>query len=632
MIRTIKQRIYVIGILPLALLAVAAVIVNGVVRIQETSDTLRNAQRVTAALLHAPAVDALVVGNISGFEKAVQDVVKSSPWLACVTLRDATPAVVVQIGECSRVAEHASYSPVTVASDALSDFPRTGQLSEIGSLGIVVEDDGVQRDRRQVLIQLAASLILIGGVVWLVGRILKVRLIEPLQRIGWALGRLRARDYTARVPTFGNDEVTLLASAVNSTIQESEAYTRELEFRRKDADRALQDADEANLLRDGLIRSLTEDLERPINHMHSELTAIAIANQDPKLRDRIKGVIATLQNAQSDFADIIEVATSAQDPRRSAARHLTALLDDIRSEFKRISELDPRPIHFGVTAPGEPNEAFVGDAVLDIDGIRLRKVIVLLVRAMARYSLSNGIYVTLEVIRLSGGQLHLAIHIKAFYDPRENLAAASAAGEVLRDGPSSMKPPGLTERESKIVDYLLRAVGAAQTVSALPSGAAAVSLTMTCACIQEPSSSPAGPDWPPESRPVSATLISDDSSLLRLTLRGDISNNDVKLVTFARAHSNLPALGREDAVLLDMSGDIADGLRTLDLMRAKDAVPASLIAICPQGTISESLAEQLLDLGFRGVIQKPLYYSRLIQVIRATIDSANISRGRDAHG
>lgn len=630
MIRTIKQRIYVIGILPLALLAVAAVIVNGVVRIQETSDTLRNAQRVTAALLHAPAVDALVVGNISSFEKAVQDVVKSSPWLACVTLRDATPAVVFQIGECSRVAEHASYSPVTVASDALSDFPRTGQPSEIGSLGIVVEDDGVQRDRRQVLIQLAASLILIGGVVWLVGRILKVRLIEPLQRIGWALGRLRARDYAARVPAVGNDEVTQLASAVNSTIQESEAYTRELEFRRKDADRALQDADEANLLRDGLVRSLTEDLEGPINHMHSELTAIAIANQDPKLRDRIKGVIATLQNAQSDFADIIEVATSVQDPRRSAARHLTALLDDIRSEFKRISELDRKPIHFGVTAPDEPSE--VGDAVLDIDGIRLRKAIVLLVRAMARYSLSNGIYVTLEVIRLSGGQLHLAIHIKAFYDPRENLAALSAAGEVLRDGASSMKPPGLTERESKIVDYLLRAVGAAQTVSTLPSGTAAVSLTMTCACIEESSSSPAGPDWPTESRPVSATLISDDSSLLRLTMRGDISNNDVKLASFARAHSNLPALGREDAVLLDMSGDIADGLRTLDLMRAKDAVPASLIAICPQGKISESLAEQLLDLGFRGVIQKPLYYSRLIQVIRATIASANISRGRDVHG
>ncbi|MDY6948541.1 MAG: hypothetical protein SXG53_22800, partial [Pseudomonadota bacterium] len=179
---------------------------------------------------------------------------------------------------------------------------------------------------------------------------------------------------------------------------------------------------------------------------------------------------------------------------------------------------------------------------------------------------------------------------------------------------------------------LLRAVGAARTVSALPSGAAAISLTITCAAIQESSSSAAGTEWPSRSRPVSATLISDDASLLRPIVRGDISNNDVKLVSFARAHSNLPALVSEDAVLLDMSGDIADGLRTLDLMKAKNAAPARLIAICPPGEISESLAERLLDLGFQGVIQKPLYYSRLIRVIRATIDAANVTRGRDAHG
>ncbi|MDY6949517.1 MAG: HAMP domain-containing protein [Pseudomonadota bacterium] len=450
MIRTIKQRIYVIGMLPLALLAVAAVIVNGALRIQETNETLRNAERMTAALLHAPAVDALAVGNITNFEKAVQDVIKSSPWLACVILRDATQTVLVQTGECSGAARRVSFSPVAVPPDALSDFPQTGRPVQIGSLGIVVEDDGVQRDRRQALIQLAASLILIGGVAWLIGRILKVRLIVPLQRIGWALGRLSARDYTARVPEVGHDEVTQLASAVNHTIQTTEAYTRELEYRRTDADRALQDADEANLLRGGLVRSLTDDFEGPINQIHSDLTAIAMANQDPKLRDWIKDVIAKLQDARSDFTDIIEIATSAQDPRRSAARRMTAWLDDFRTELQRLSDLDKKPIHFNVTAPGESKEVdLVGDAVVDIDGIRLKKAIVLLVRAMARYSLSNGIYLTLEMIRLSREQLHLAIHIKAFYDLRDNRISMSAEGETVQDGVLSMKLLGLSERESK---------------------------------------------------------------------------------------------------------------------------------------------------------------------------------------
>jgi HAMP domain-containing protein len=191
----------------------------------------------------------------------------------------------------------------------------------------------------------------------LIGKILKVRLIEPLQRVGSALTKLSDRDYTARVPVDGNDEVTQLARAINSTIQTTEAYTRELEFRRKDADRALQDADEANLLRDGLIRSLTDDFEGPLNHMHAELTAIAMANQDLKLRDRIKSVIALLQDAQSDFADLMEIATSAQDPRKSAAQNLAALLDDVRVELQRLSELEKKPIHFGVSLPGEQGGA-----------------------------------------------------------------------------------------------------------------------------------------------------------------------------------------------------------------------------------------------------------------------------------
>ncbi len=631
MIRTIKQQIYVVGILPLALLAVVAVIANGAMRIQETNETLRNAQKVTAALLHAPATDALVVGNISIFEKASTDVIKSSPWLACVTLRDAARVILVQAGDCSRASERAIYSPVTVLRDEFSDFPQGGQRFDVGSLGILVEDAGVQQEQQQVVVQLAASLILIAVVVGLIGKILKVRLIEPLQRVGSALAKLSDRDYTARVPILGNDEVTQLARAVNSTVQTTETYTRELEYRRKDADRALQDADEANLLRDGLIRSLTDDFEGPINHIHAELTALAMENRDLKLRDRIKSVIAVLQDAQSDFADLIEIATSAQDPRKPTVQNLAALLDDMRDELQRLAGLEGKPIHFGVSLPGEQGGGFRRDAMLEIDGIRLKKAIIFLVRAMARYSLSNGVFVNLELFKLAEDHLHLAVQIRAFYDPGENLLSAQAETDTLRHDASSLKRLGLTGRESKIVHYLLRAIGISQTVSVLPSGAALALLAMTCSFLRESPPSLELPDWP-GSRRVSATLISDDASLLRLAVRGGISNDDVKLVSFANAFENLPALGREDAVLLDISGDIADSLRILDLLKAKGVAPTALIAICPQGQINESLGERLLELGFRGVIQKPLYYSRLIQVIRATIDSAKIHLGRGAHG
>lgn len=630
MIRTIKQRIYVVGLLPLAILAMAAVVVNGVLRIQETNATLLNAKRVTAALLHAPAVDAIVVGNISNFEKAAHDVLQASPWLACVTLRDGVSAVVAQAGECAEAEQRGSYSPVVISRDEFSDFPQSSKASQIGSLGIVVQKDTAVRERRQVVVQLASSLVLIVAVVWLIGRILRNRLIEPLRRIGLALIALSRRDYSVRVPAAGHDELTSLAEAVNHTVRTTEEYTRELELRRDDADRALHDADEATLLRDGLIRSLTEDFEGPINQMHEELTAIAIANQDPALRDRIKNVIGMLQDAQINFSDLVAVVASAQGLRRSAARQISTLLDDIRGEFDRLSQVDGKPIHFNVTAPGEPTGSMSGELMLDIDGVRLKKALVLIVSAMAKHCRDSGVYANIDLIKLTDNQFHFAVCLKVFLGQQlASVGGAMTHGDASSSERSSMKLLGLSDREARIVDYLLRAVGMARATSMQPGGAISVFLTMSCNWMQ-PSSTAKSVSV--GDRQLSVTLVSDDPALLRLTQRADISNHNVKVVGYSDAIDALPEVVKEDAVFLDISEDIADALEVLSAMQVDKAVPPSLIAICPQGRINESLTERLLELGFNGVIQKPLYYSRLMQAIGTSMATSRVSRGRDAHG
>src|SRR5262249_14003514 len=152
------------------------------------------------------------------------------------------------------------------------------------------------------------SLILIGAVLTVTGRLLRSRLIAPIERIGSAMQALSQQDYAIRLPIEGNDELTRLGIAINNTISTIADYTRELERRRNEANQALQDADAANLTRDGLVRSLTEDLAEPMNTMHSQLIAMAMANKDPELKERIKSVMAALQGAQSDFADLIEIA------------------------------------------------------------------------------------------------------------------------------------------------------------------------------------------------------------------------------------------------------------------------------------------------------------------------------------
>src|SRR5687767_14743086 len=84
MMRTIKQRIYWLGLLPLALLSVALIAFNGAARIDEAQGELRNAQKLTAELLRNPAIEALVVGNDLAFEQTTKELLNASSSVSCI--------------------------------------------------------------------------------------------------------------------------------------------------------------------------------------------------------------------------------------------------------------------------------------------------------------------------------------------------------------------------------------------------------------------------------------------------------------------------------------------------------------------------------------------------------------------
>lgn len=621
MISTIKQRIYVVGLLPLAMLAVALAVFNGVSRIDEANRELRNARNVTAALLQSPAVDALIVGNTLNFEQTVKNVTKTSPALVCVTLSDARHRRVAQAGNCGGAPSQVERFPIVAPPDGLSDFNApAGVDAVIGELGLLMNDEGIVRKRRQAIFQLALSLVMVAAVLGFTGRLLRTRLIEPIQRIGGAMRALSQRDYSARVPVEGEDELTRLAQAINNTIATIATYTRELERRRSDADRALHDADEANLALGGLVRSLTEDLKEPMSLMHSELIGIAIANSDPALRDRIKEVIALLQEVQTDFAELIEIATSAQGVKQPPPRDLADILSDMQGDILLLGEAEGISTNFAVTQMpfddarrGEPTGIF-----LDIDGVRLRKALIYLIRAMGRRCKEAGVYVNVEFIKIADNQLDVSVHLKAFYESLAEessmqwLAGLSQYGNI----PAIL---GWTDRETKIIDYSLRAVGVTPSVSVSPRGTVSILLDTTCRYTveQKARQTPAG--WMLPTHPISTTLVSNDPSLMRLTKRADLSNYELKLTSFSRALANPAALRAQAALLIDMSDDIAEAVTLLDRLKAgKIAVP-HLIAICPSGRTSDSLSERLFDLGFAAMIQKPLYYSRIVEIVRTTL-------------
>jgi signal transduction histidine kinase len=620
MIRTIKQRIYVIGLLPLAALAVALVGFNGLYQIDEANRELGNSQEVTANLLSNAAAEALTLGNSLNFEQLVNAAVKTSPTLLCVHLRDARRQVVSQVGNCDQSSARFAYFPVEARLGGLSDFSDSAAESAVlGELGVLVSERRVAEKRQQVLWQLLLSLLLIASVLALVGRLLRARLIDPIQHIDRAMHALSERNYESNVHVGGDDELARLASEVNKTIRTVATYTRELERHRSDADRALQDADEANLARETLVRTLTEELEEPLNRLHSQLTAIAIANQDHALKAQIRHVLALLQEAQANFSDLIELASSVPLARRAPMRDLADVFADLREEIRLLSQTESAVITFAVTQPqlqtaeGENRTGIF----VNLDGVRLRKALAYLIRAMARQCKPPGVHVNIEVIKKSADQLHVSVHLRGFYSPLTEHESPRFASSLTGDATAPPLLLGWTERETRIVIYLFRAVGITPLFATLSDGTVSVLLDTTCAYSVEQSGTGYHAEALLTPSPLSAMLVSDDPSLARLSGRASLSEYDVTLSSFSRALSDPSSLRSKSALLIDVS-DIATALRLLQQLSVDGPLPR-LVAICPPGQVSEALSARLFELGFTALVHKPLQYSRVVQIIRTAL-------------
>lgn len=395
MMRTIKQRIYWLGLLPLALLSVALIAFNGAARIDEAQGELRNAQKLTAELLRNPATEALVVGNELAFEQTTNELLSASSSVACIILSDATRRVITQRGDCDHARAPMNSFAITTPPTGLSDFDAGPNTATVGELTILMNDAGLLKKRSQIVIQLVLSLMLVAAVLAITGRLLRARLVEPVQSISAAMAALSDGNYETRVPVDGKDELADLGRSINETIGKIAAYTRELERRRSEADRALQEADDTALARDALVHSLTEDLDGPLRLMHAELTSAALSNTDPSLKARIKEALALLQDARANFADLMEIATSH---RLQPKPHddLQELLSDLERDVRLFSQSVNMPVSFTVTQ--HPRNDGTSKLLVDIDGVRLRKALVYVTRALARNCDRQGIYIDCQFI------------------------------------------------------------------------------------------------------------------------------------------------------------------------------------------------------------------------------------------
>ncbi len=84
----------------------------------------------------------------------------------------------------------------------------------------------------------------------------------------------------------------------------------------------------------------------------------------------------------------------------------------------------------------------------------------------------------------------------------------------------------------------------------------------------------------------------------------------------ARAARSVLAMVVSNDLLLTR---LADAFTLLEHLATEGVAVPKLVAICPPGRVSDRLSARLFELGFTGIIQKPIQYSRLVEVIEATL-------------
>lgn len=175
---------------------------------------------------------------------------------------------------------------------------------------------------------------------------------------------------------------------------------------------------------------------------------------------------------------------------------------------------------------------------------------------------------------------------------------------------------GWSDREKRVIDYLLRLASIVTTFTISQPRCVSVYLETTCNLGSETGGRGAQAR---AARPVLALIVSNDLSLARLTTRGDLSNIEFKVLSYPRVHSSLGIIASNDVMLIDISNDVADAFALIERLTSEGITVPRLVAICPPGRVSDSLSTRLFELGFTGMVQKPIQYSRLIEVIKATL-------------
>jgi hypothetical protein len=356
--------------------------------------------------------------------------------------------------------------------------------------------------------------------------------------------------------------------------------------------------------------------------MHGELTAVAVANNDPSLKPGVRRALALLQDARASLTELMQVAATHR-VRPAPPSSLTDLWLDLQQDIRQYTESSHARVALTVAGQELAGDCPLSELSVDLDSVRVRKALLYLIQAMQRHCLDRTLHLNAQFVPVAEDQLHMVFTVKALYGPSHH-SAADAWIERMSSSALGRVPPAQlrwTDREARVVDYLLRSIGITPTYTVSESGSVSIVIELTCRFTR--GSSPSSPTAADEKihRPVVAGVVTDDPALGRLMARGDLAHIEFRIISLGQALADLSALAVHTVLLIDVSGDISDAFTLIHRLRAQKAT-LPLIAVCPPGRVSTQLGEKLFDAGFTGIVQKPIQYGRVIEVLEAALGMA----------
>jgi len=620
--RSIKHMMNSLVLVPVAILAVALIALNGYMRYQDANHQRLASEDLINNLLYQPATEALIVGDTLYFTQLIEDLMATTDQAECISLKDQDGATVVSKGQCPVYFTEEMTVEIRPAQSGFSDFVENSDSGEVlGYLTVILDRSSYTRKISELILQLLVSVVFVIGLSLALSRVIRKRLIEPMSVISSSMHKVAGKDYSERIMVSGNDELGELSGSINHTLDAIEKYVSEITLSQQETQRAMQEADNALIIKSALYSSLMSRIKEPAAKLHNQLTDLAVANQSPELQQRIKQTLLELQHIQDNIDGLIERSTHSEGHRALAIPYrpwtdVLAMLDkDIASLSSEIGVV----VRLNVPSSLRENESPVEMInYLHIDGQRLRKTLVEIVCAMGTKCNAAGLVVNIEIVKLSTSTANLSCAVKGFYDGP--LSPLDLNSPLIH----SQRVPSVlnwSEHQKSVVSHSLRMLGFYPIYSTSPSGSVMLSFESTLRY----SDNETFAEEQIESvkiKELKIAVVSNSISKL-VTTEGDFEQlPNVHTFRFDELSNHDADLNYYDCVLIDFTQDLSVSVDlTQNINQTYGEKGPTRIAVLPPGQIKGSLSDKLFDLGLAGVLHKPLNISELTQTLHTVLIS-----------